>query len=174
MKCMMLFSAVKKCYFFTYTCILVCVISTQKVLAFFVHLFVFFQSTKNYKLSGQQNMKQRKKLWPLYFSTLQIHIVCSLKPSKWIFYLCNGDRWSLFKNTGERNVNTISIFNMATWIRAIRHWRFEWRTQQWNSRECYIPMRGKFSCFIFHWTGHWLPEQWVGDAVWYQLPSQRS
>lgn len=27
----------------------------------------------------------------------------------------------------------------------------------WNSREHYIPIRGKFSCFIFHWTGHWLP-----------------
>lgn len=76
----------------------------------FVHIFFFFKSTKNYKLSGQQNMKHRKKLVPLYFSTLQIHIVCSLKLSKWIFYLWNGNRWSPFKNNGERRANKISIF----------------------------------------------------------------
>lgn len=97
-------------------------------------------------------MKHRKKLRPLYFSTLQIHIVCSLKSSKWFFYLWNGNRWSPLKKNGKRNVSKISFF-VATWIRAIRHWRFKWKTQL-KFQGTLHPNKGEVFLFYFplDWT----------------------
>lgn len=87
------------CYFYT--------------ISFSIFLPIFLFSSNLQKITNYLDIRTwstEKKLHPLYVSTLQIHIVCSLKPSKWIFYLRNGNRWSPFKNNGERNVNTISIF----------------------------------------------------------------
>jgi len=75
----------------------------------FFSIYLYSKSTRNDKLSGEWNMEHRHKMCLLHFSTL-FRSMLSAGHHKEFFTSESLHRWTPFKNTGERNVNRISVF----------------------------------------------------------------
>lgn len=172
----MSFPSVYKWHFCMFICILVCYFHIISSVVFFLIYFFFFLNLPKMKnCLGNGTWSTDKSCAP-YISVCSSDPCCLLCKTIIMNFLplkvCTD---GVLSKTMVQEMWIGFQFFMKIWFRAIRDWKFKWKTQQqWNFRGDYILKIRESSYFLFHWTGHCLPEQKLGEAIQYQFPSQRS